>query len=592
MPETKIKLNFEIMDLSEAAGYSYDQLRPFRENRFDALQEYVGKHYSDNGSDDRVPIPLLELAVNIYMQSLVANNPRVMIETGQPKLRELVERFKIALNHLISKEIDLEDTLSKGTKSALFTLGIVKVGLNATQVEYLGSLFDSGQPYAEFVSLDNWVHDMTSDDFRQCQFMADRYTMTKVHAQEIFNKNKDGITAQADLFYTEETAHQITDENTPGRKEFKERAAVWDIWLPEEKQVVTVLDTGDPYDPFGEVLAVVDWYGVETGPYHILGFEDVESNTMPLSPVSQWRDLHELANKLFRKLGRQAERQKTFTAVSPQNLKDGERVVDVNDGEVIPIDNPDKLKEVKAGGIAPENLAFLLQVKDLFSYMAGNLDLLGGLAPQSDTVGQDTLLSAGASKRMQRMKNSVYKWTAGICKALGFYLYTDPLIDMPVVKRIPGLDDISVTERFGPDDERNEADFCEYNMTIEPYSLQNQSPEQKLIALRTIFGEMIMPLLPQMAQAGIILDFEQWFRTIGELGNVPELNKILIYTDPKHQPPMVGQPPGQPANTKRTYERISRPGASRQGKDQIMAENLLGNKQQPSQTASLFRPTG
>lgn len=594
MAEDKNKLEFNIDELSEAAGYSLKQLEPFRRNRKAALEQYVGAHYSDNAAADKVPVNLLELAVNIYLQRLVASSPKVAINTPIPQLREISERFKLAINHLIEDEIDLEKTLEQAVTSAMFSQGIVKVAMNESQVEYLGVLHDSGQPFASFVTLDNWIQDMTADDRSQGQFEADRYAMTKADILKMYeNLNPDEVDAKKDLFTPDgNEAHNLTDNSASTRTEFEERVSVWDVWLPKYGIVVTCLDSGDHGQPFGKPINIAKWNGVETGPYHLLGFADVEANTMPLAPIASMIDIHDLVNRLFRKLGRQGERQKTFAAIPRGASADGERVRDVNDGDVQEFDSPDKIQEISTGGISVENLAFLLQCKDLYSYLAGNLDTMGGLSAQADTLGQENLLSAGASQRITRMQKKVYKFVKGICTALAFYIWTDPLIDIPVVKRVPGMDDVAVRDSFGPNDERNENDFFEYNIKIEPYSLQHQGPEQKLQALRTVFTEMLMPLMPVMAQSGIGIDFEYFFRTISELSNVPELDNILIYMDPKHQQGMVGQPPQKAAQTKHTSVRVNRPGATEKGKNQTLMHTLLGNKQQASEGAAAFRPTG
>lgn len=55
-------------------------------------------------------------------------------------------------------------------------------------------------------------------------------------------------------------------------------------------------------------------------------------------------------------------------------------IISSNDGETLRLDNPDRAREYRFGGIDQPSLAFLLQVKDLFVYLGGNLDSLGGLA--------------------------------------------------------------------------------------------------------------------------------------------------------------------------------------------------------------------
>ena len=60
---------------------SYKKLKPFRENNIEAVRQYVGSHYSNDGADDKVPINLLELAINIYIRQLAARAPNVLVTT-------------------------------------------------------------------------------------------------------------------------------------------------------------------------------------------------------------------------------------------------------------------------------------------------------------------------------------------------------------------------------------------------------------------------------------------------------------------------------------------------------------------------------
>jgi len=575
--------------LSRSAGDSLGKLDVFRKNKNAALRQKVGTHYSDNGAEYKVPVNLIELAENIYLQRLVASTPAVAITTKYPRLREVANRFKLAANHLIQDEINLERTMERGVAAAILSVGITKVGLNHTQVEYMGVLHDSGQPFALNVNLDNWVHDMTVDSWEQCQYMGDRYSMSVEDAKKMFPKEShEYLNPATPDMLDSESANSITSGGTT-KEEYNETLLLWDVWLTKENTIVTFVDSGDPSDPFGHELHSRPWFGVETGPYHILGFNEVDGNTMPLAPVAAWMDLHELANMLFRKLGRQAQRQKTNQAVPGGSRKDGNALKNANDGDLFPCDNPDKIKEVKSGGIDPSNLAFFLETKELQSLVAGNLDTLGGLSPQADTLGQENLLSAGASQRMQKMQKRVYSWAKSICQALCFYLFNDPYINIPIVKRLPGFDDIEVQSNFGPQD-RNESDFLQYNIQIEPHSMQHLTPEQKLQSLMLVLDRLI-PLAPVMAQQGIGINYQKYVDTISDLANLPELKGILVSQEAAEEQP-VGQPPAKAANTTRTNIRVNRPGATGPGKEQAIKAHLLGANPQSKEMAAVHRPTG
>ncbi len=67
--------NIKVKNLLSAISHSRRRLQPFRQNRIRALSEYVGKNYSDSGSQNRVPVNLIELAVNTYTRQLASRRP-------------------------------------------------------------------------------------------------------------------------------------------------------------------------------------------------------------------------------------------------------------------------------------------------------------------------------------------------------------------------------------------------------------------------------------------------------------------------------------------------------------------------------------
>ena len=112
---------------------------------------------------------------------------------------------------------------------------------------------------------------------------------------------------------------------------------------------------------------------------------------------------------LFRKLGRQAERQKTLLGVMGDAQRDGERIGSASDGDIVTMDNPEKAKELTFGGVNPDNFNFVIALRDLFSWTAGNLDAIGGLGPQAPTATQEKLIAISSNKRLRTCKSG--RWT-------------------------------------------------------------------------------------------------------------------------------------------------------------------------------------
>ena len=587
------KSKSDVAQLSKAVGYSRRRLEIFRVNNHKVLKQAVGRHYSENGAEDRVPINLLELSMNIYLQRLVAKNPAAAVSTDYNQLKEISTRLELSLNNNI-REIKLGKTLESVVNGAMTSKGIIKIGLNRTTVEYLGNTHDSGQAFASYVSLDDWVEDMTADTEENSQYEGNYYHVTIDDAEEMFPDYEGDFTPRTELANTEIRDHDISEgDNQPNREEFRPMVRLIDVYLKKQNMVLMCLAADDEDDPIGEVLKTVEWAGPENGPYRKLGFSTIQNNTMPVAPAMHWMDMHGLANNLFRKLGRQADREKTVTGVRPGGDQDGNRVIEASDGDMIKLDDPKNVAELHTGGINQSTLAFVLMLKDMYSYMAGNLDMLGGLGAQSETLGQDQLLSASASMRIQRMQKEVTEFTQGVIQDLAYYLWYDPQPEQkPVVKRVRGFESIAIKVPFNPED--REGDYLDYNIKIEPYSMQHHSPESKVQGIRTFLAEMVSPLMPMMQQQGITLNIEKLFKTVGKLSNISELDEIIEYSSPTLNDEPVGSSDmvGKPAVTQRNYTRRSIPGATDKGKSAVMQQTLLGGKPQGAEIASLSRPTG
>jgi hypothetical protein len=187
------------------------------------------------------------------------------------------------------------------------------------------------------------------------------------------------------------------------------------------------------------------------------------------------------------------------------------------------------------------------------------------------------------------MQKQFATFTTKVLKHLMWYLWYDPNPKQKdVIKKAPGFESVTIAVPFNPED--REGDFLQYNIILEPYSMQHQSPETKLQGIRTILAEMVTPLMPMMEQQGVTLDLEELFRTVGKLSNIPELTNIIKFATPNLDQPVGSSSEARQApNTTRTNIRKNIPGATQQGKSAVMQQALVGGKPQQSEMASLTR---
>jgi len=330
----------------------------------------------------------------------------------------------------------------------------------------------------------------------------------------------------------------------------------------------------------------------------MLTFEDVPDNIMPLPPALLWLDQHELANSLFNKVGRQALRQKKVGTYAGGDVDDASAINASQDGDMFKCNDPSAVKELVFGGADQTAFAMTVQLKDQFSWFAGNLDSLGGLGPQSETVGQDKLIAENSSKRIAEMRDRVMDFASWIVNGIAYYLWTDPLIQIPLVYKIPGSG-MEVPMEFNADTKTGE--FLDYNIKITPYSLQYETPSQKLMTLMQVWERVILPMAPLLETQGIMPNMDGFLRTIAKYTNMTELEDILIFTNPPTTPeegPVSGSPGKGTGGshertlapvTKRITERINRPGATRGGKDAALVQTLMGGNPQASERAQISR---
>ena len=559
--------------LTRAIDWSQKQLEIHRAKRVSALKSYVGYHYSEEGSAVKIPVNMLRMALSIYTRALAARTPRALISARNSQLRSKAADLEIAVN-MIPDEIKLGRTLRELVMEAMFSIGVVKVGL-ATAGRVYG--IDYGKPFVDVVSIDDFFVDMSARKWEQAQFLGNDYWLTEdqIKDSDWFDRQAKSAVQEAEESeapmgeHGESRAESLSISGT--METYKKRVWLRDAWLPYEGQFITYTVRGK------KLVKSINWRGPEHGPYYVLGYDDVPGNLMPLPSVALWRDLHELSNTLFRKLGRQADAQKTALGFS-----DEESAISfkgASDGEGIRYSGarPEKLE---AGGVDARTLAFFLQCKELHTYFAGNLDALGGLAPQAETLGQDKLLTESAGAQLRDMQSRTIEAVREIFRALAWYEWHDPILSRTLKKSAPGMSSLSVDVEWNPD--ARMASFSEFDLDIDPYSMLDDSPGLKLQRLGLIMQQYILPLMPMIQQQGGQVDVQAILDMVAKYADFEELEKLVVFPQLGEQQSQRGAPQTGGNQTK-TIERVSRPGATPQGKSDVLQRILLGDRPQSAE---------
>lgn len=559
--------------LRSAVDASNHRFQPFRDKRMEMLRQFVGKHYP-NGAPDRVPVNLIHLMAMVYGRKLAPSVPKALVTTPHRQLKPDAYNLGLAIDYLV-KETDFAGTWVEAILDAIFGLAVVKVGLTGDQfIEYEGDEYQLGQPFACPVYLENYVLDMTARRGKSLAYEGDRYRIPLERLQndrrydqritqdlQPIDKRFPSAGDTSSLSAGEDSSFGEDDELVP-------MVELWDFYFPEQNIVATFLgDRGGSLIAQKPALRIQEWTGLRhPGVYHKMGFGLVPGNLLPLPPAFQISDVHEIVNILYRKLGRQAENQRDLLTYPGGSEKDAEAVTAARDQMSLKVDNPAALNVLSFGGVNQPNLSFAMHMTSLAKGHAGNLDVLAGLAAQTDTVGQDQMLGAAANELLEEMSEASKRFAGGVFRAFGHFLMNDPLIEIPLTKRVPGTR-VDVQTRFAPSDMGG--DFLDYNFEILPYSIRSDTPQAKLARIEKFLDKYLIPNQAVLAQQGIVVVYESLVRLFADYMGVPELEHILMfYGEPQEaarhpvQPQGGGRPPARPQADRRVRSDMNAPGMS------------------------------
>ncbi len=590
----------DLARLRTSMVWSNRRLRDFRSTMVYCLRQYAGRHYGEGAATDNVPINLLELGVNIYQREVASGDPQVLCRPLYKELTPGAADLEIVTNYQI-KEMDLTASLNSAAISAMFLWGVIKVGVTTKgqPSNEEGYLHDPGMVFADHVLPEDFFLDMMAKRFEQCGYMGNHFRVPlewAINNPDYDPKARKSLTSQTPLMYDTDRggnlirAETLSQGQGPLYDEYRDRAELIEIWLPEEGLILTMAGNSDT-----KPLKIVKWDGPAHGPFHILGFEEVPGNLIPSPPVIQWLDIHQAANKLLNKNIRQAERSKKIVGVQGHAKEDGNRVLSASDGDMILMENPEGVKEFITGGPDQVTMGMVIWLRDLVSYLGGNWEVLGGLAPQTKTVGQDRLLNQNASGRVADMQKKMLKFTQGIVTDIAWHVWHDPMVHIPFQKPIQGTD-ITIPSVFRP--EKRKGEFFDYTFSIDPYSMQSLTPGDRAQALQQFLTQMYPLLAPAMQQAGVSIDWEKTFKLLSTYTRIPELMDILVFQNgqsqpsPQMPPDQQQQPAAQmsPPSTTRNYVRENVPQGASQGRSQALSQMLMGGKApQAAEMASFGR---
>lgn len=542
--------------LADAIRSSRRYLRHFRQKRRDVVLHLGGSHYSEE-SRLRTPVNLIGLYVDIVTRSLVPRSPRVLLTTFEPEAKPVAKAMQDWLNDQL---VNVTDVFERWVMDALCGLGILKVGLaRPSESQAFGYEVGAGQPFLDVVDIDDFAFDIGCTRLSHAAFVAHRVRLPLDGLKQEYPKAKISAVPYRRVDDSEERTDSI------GRTELielEDMATIWEVYLPRSRMVV-VLSENEDIDV--EPLDVKEWMGPPTGPYYFLGFGTIPGNPLPKPPLFDLLDLHVSANRLVSKMLRQAERQKNVTPVRSASMPQVQEFINASDGDVVRFDG-DPPVEVSIGSPNRDVGAIADMARQLFSWRAGNLDIMGGLRTMGRTATQDSILNENSSKSLADKQMVMIRELTRAISAFAWFWYHHPTAVMKTEVRVQDYTYTRVLNPLTGSGLRRNIPWDKMRLSIDVYSMVPLTPEERAARVVETLRGVILPLAPAFAQSGMSINPQAVLKMLAQYRNMPEIEEIMQ--------PAVQAGEGELTQPPEPREYIRR-SAGAQGQEKAIMDNFL-----------------
>jgi hypothetical protein len=570
--------------LYKAIRSSRDALEPFRRVRQTLIKDYVGSWYTESGAENKTLVNLMNQTARIYTVALAANNPSVLVSTPRMDMLPFARRFEVNLAKLIS-DMALDETFRMIVLDAFFCLGCGVVMMRDTDTRFHGLLaseedvwLDPGEPWFNRVSLDDLILDMTAKELSKMRYCGHRYRadFEKVMDEPGYDKKvKDKLrpTNREHHDSVGATRDMASDWGSAQDDDLKDMTWLQDIWIAENNTIVTLPCDQQDMEP----LIERPWTGSQAGPYKFLSLGETPDNIIPTSPAMNLKGMHDLQNRLHRRMEADSDANRVVNVFPPGMEDDAERLRTAERNGWYRGKSPESIKQFQSGGVDQRDMALATFIQTEYDRLAGNLQAMGGLGQQASTLGQEELIHGNVSKNVADMRMAVVSFASKCILDLGRLMWEDETLELKTSMEV-GNTGINVTSDWTPD--YREGEFDDYEFRIEPYSMIFRTPEQKLQELFQVIRE-IAPLWPMFQASGASIDAQAIVEEIARLKNRPEFKRFITFAAPAE---MLGGDENtvrqSPVTSRETIRKNVSSGGTEAARSNAMIQTLMGGQPQ------------
>lgn len=517
-------------DKTEGANHHSQQL----------IQRWVSGYFQEGYSRWHL-LNYINRAVSSGIAFLAEGNPRVLIEPKATGLQTFAYAMRLIVNFLIEKNDFASNVFIPGAVASYFGAAIARTFYTYDRVISLNNeLIKVGTPTVKIIEPCDYVGDPSAKNRQDFTFEGDIYRLPTKYAKDLFDRKDkfgnnlaDYIEADCKLDFKYSASKILEDNYDPNKLALEEFTTFIDIFDRKEKIIQTIMPMGKK----AVVLKTIEWKGSDS-PYDYLGYRYAPGVSIPIPPVWDIYDLDMTANIIAQSERQRAESQKTVLAGEPASKRAMDTILKkAKHMDYVTAKNADGIKEYNFGGPTAEGLSWIQFAENQFQ-KAGTTtsDIMSGKGPTSETLGQDQLVYANASRMVNSYYTRFHGWMTSILRKWVYAVMQDPTSYVEVLDtvKVPGLNDYQYPVFFSKADKV--ADFSQLVLNVVPYSTQRMSPELRYQRLMQFMTSWIMPTMQLRREQGSDIDLAQVDRLLADYGGFDQFPSWYRSVTPTDQP--------------------------------------------------------
>jgi hypothetical protein len=498
------------------------------------VRRYLGNWYRNDSDCPPTPENLVAGYVTFMLPEVSFSEPGIKIGSRRPVSHKLIGDFIEMGFEGWLRDADFGAEHQDVCRDMLINFGVMKVGMEPRDTQFDGDTYSESEalkPFAIRRPPDMFGMDPHCETHKYARFMYDKYWKDLTELQSQSDRwdpeAVDQVTSMVDDGSGGVGGYGANLERAVnfGQTEERKRVLLVDIWIRETGELITLAMSGREVS--NVILRRVKYKGPSTGPYEIFGAYTVPGDPYPISALQFVMEQFEEMQTHIAATSEAAATYKRFIMVDAANVDGQNALMTAQNGSVCPVRGlaGGQFQQVELGGPNPEQMAYIMQLRDRFDRVIGMSDAQRG-RNSGVTATEASQTQANVDGRVAYLKKRVAVATRHVMERVGWYLFYNPLVVMDVSHTDPVSGTTFEGLYLGGVQDGQTVEWSQFDVQIVPESMSRTDDAKQLQHAMTLL--QLAPQALQLMMTMPAINVRWIVNTLGEAMNIQNLMDLLF----------------------------------------------------------------